>query len=58
MITALILEKLIDIGKAVGVKDPPTVRKMVAEAQDLVLLIEKREVEHDQTLLNAMRLNM
>lgn len=55
MDTALLLEKLIEIGKAVGLKDPPTVRKMVADAQDMVLLMEKQAVESDRTFLNSMR---
>jgi hypothetical protein len=39
-----VLGKLIEIGKAVGVKDEPTVRQMIAEAQDQVLRMQKAYV--------------
>ena len=39
-----VLGKLIEIGKAVGVKDEPTIRRMVAEAQDCVLRMQKEHV--------------
>ena len=39
-----VLGKLIEIGKAVGVKDEPTVRRMIAEAQDCVLRMQKEHV--------------
>jgi hypothetical protein len=39
-----VLGKLIEIGKAVGVKDEPTVRQMIAEAQDQVLRMQKEYV--------------
>jgi hypothetical protein len=41
---ALVLERLIEIGRAVGVKDAATVRSMVAETQDWVLEWQKQYV--------------
>jgi hypothetical protein len=39
-----VLGKLIEIGKAVGVKDESTVRRMIAEAQDCVLHLQQELV--------------
>jgi hypothetical protein len=43
-----VLGKLIETGKAVGVKDEPTVRRMIAEAQDCVLQMQKEHVLNAQ----------
>ena len=44
MNTAGVMQRLIEIGRAVGVKDAATVRSMVAEVQDCVLQWQKEYI--------------
>lgn len=41
----LVLERLLEIERALGVQDTPTVRSMVIEAQELILKLQKEAIE-------------
>lgn len=41
----LVLERLLEIERALGVQDTPTVRSMVIEAQELILRLQKESIE-------------
>ena len=53
-----VIERLIEIGRAVGVKDAATVRSMVADAQDCVLQWQKEYVNSarvESRTINVLR---
>lgn len=41
----LVLERLLEIERALGVEDTPTVRSMLIEAQELILKLHKESIE-------------
>ncbi|HLY40176.1 MAG TPA: hypothetical protein VKR52_03140 [Terracidiphilus sp.] len=45
MDTAVILEKLIEIEKALGVRELATIRKMIIDVQESILEMQKRSVD-------------